>query len=62
MTVFQEVSAARGRDETVPDTIFSSHAASGVHGQVYAHRERLPLRLLWDGLEKLRYDEVMVFG
>ena len=30
-----------------------------VHGQVYVHREGLPLSLLRDGLEKLSYKEVM---
>jgi len=33
--------------------------AAGVHGQVYVHRESIPLSLLRDGLEKLRYDEVV---
>jgi hypothetical protein len=35
------------------------HAASGVHGQTYVHRETIPLSLLREGLEKLKYDEVV---
>lgn len=34
-------------------------AASGVHGQVYLHRESIPLSLLRDGLERLKYEEVV---
>ena len=46
----------------VPDHIkkvISGHASSGVHDQVYVHREGLPLSLLKDGLEKLKYDSVL---
>lgn len=35
------------------------HAAQGVHGKVYDHRERVPMKLLQLGLEKLRYPEVL---
>jgi hypothetical protein len=30
-----------------------------VDGKVYEHRELLPMSLLRDGLEKLRYEEVV---
>ncbi len=39
--------------------VLAGHAASGVHGKVYEHRELLPMSLLREGLEKLRYDEVV---
>lgn len=39
--------------------MLAGHAASGVHGQVYVHRDSIPLSLLREGLEKLRYDEVV---
>ena len=39
--------------------MLAGHAAAGVHGQVYVHRDSLPLSLLRDGLEKLRYNEVV---
>ena len=40
--------------------MLAGHAASGVqHGQVYVHRESMPLSLLREGLEKLRYEEVV---
>ena len=39
--------------------ILVGHAAAGVHGQTYVHRDQLPLSLLRDGLEKLRYDDVV---
>jgi len=32
---------------------------AGVHGQVYVHRESIPLSLLCEGLERLRYEEVV---
>ena len=38
--------------------MLAGHAASGVHGQMYVHRENMPLSLLRDGLEKLTYPEV----
>lgn len=34
------------------------HASNTVNGSTYTHRENIPLSLLRDGLEKLRYDEV----
>lgn len=49
-------------DAGVPEKIkmmLAGHAAHGVHGKVYDHRERVPMRLLQEGLEKLRYDEVI---
>jgi integrase len=39
--------------------MLAGHAAAGVHGQVYVHREGVPLSLLREGLERLRYDEVV---
>lgn len=39
--------------------ILAGHAAQNVHGQTYVHRERLPLSLLRDGLEKLDYSGVV---
>jgi integrase len=39
--------------------VLAGHASNNVHGQVYIHREGLPLSLLKDGLEKLRYDDVL---
>lgn len=50
-------------DAGVPEKIkmmLAGHAAQGVHGKVYDHRERVPMRLLQEGLEKLRYDEVLL--
>jgi hypothetical protein len=35
------------------------HSDQTVHGQTYLHRNLIPLKLLRDGLEKLRYDEVV---
>jgi integrase len=35
------------------------HSDQTVHGQTYLHRNLIPLKLLRDGLEKLRYDIVM---
>jgi integrase len=35
------------------------HSAGTVHDRVYTKRDLLPLSLLRDGLEKLRYDEVV---
>jgi hypothetical protein len=37
----------------------AGHAANDAHGKVYVHREKLPLSLLRDGLEKLRCVEVV---
>ena len=31
------------------------HASESVHGQVYTHRDAIPLALLKEHLEKLRY-------
>ncbi len=39
--------------------ILAGHSAENVHGRVYVHREKLPLSLLREGLEKLRYEEVV---
>lgn len=39
--------------------MLAGHAAQGVHDQVYVYREALPLKLLKDGLEKLRYEDVV---
>jgi hypothetical protein len=39
--------------------LLAGHAASGVHGKVYEHRELLPRRLLRGGLEELSYPEVV---
>ena len=33
--------------------MLAGHAAAGVHGQRYVHRETIPLSLLREGLEKL---------
>jgi hypothetical protein len=33
--------------------------AQNVHGRVYVHREQIPLKTLSEGLEKLKYDEVV---
>jgi integrase len=38
--------------------LLAGHAAGNIHGQ-YVHKENLPLSLLCDGLEKLRYDQVV---
>ena len=46
----------------VPENIvkvITGHAGGTVPDQVYVHREGLPLSLLQDGLEKLRYDDVL---
>ncbi len=39
--------------------ILVGHASSTVHGQVYTHREQIPLKLLQEHLEKLQYPEVV---
>lgn len=39
--------------------VLAGHASNSVHGQVYVHREGLPLSLLRDRLEKLRYPDLM---
>jgi integrase len=39
--------------------VLVGHSADNVHGQVYVHRENLPLSLLRDGLERLKYEEVV---
>jgi hypothetical protein len=41
-----------------PALVTSGHAACGVHGKVYEHRE-LPMWLLKEGIELLRYDSVV---
>lgn len=49
-------------DAGVPEKIkmmLVGHAAQGVHGKVYDHRERVPMKLLQAGLEKLRHPEVL---
>jgi len=38
--------------------MLAGHAASGVQGQVYVHRENMPLSLLRGRLENLTYPEV----
>ena len=40
--------------------MLAGHAASGVHGQVYVHRESVSLSLLREGLEKLTYPGVVM--
>jgi integrase len=39
--------------------IIAGHSAANVQGQTYVHRETIPLSLLREGLEKLRYEEVV---
>lgn len=39
--------------------MLAGHAASGVHGQVYVHRESIPLSLLREGLERLTYPDIV---
>lgn len=39
--------------------MITGHASQGIHGKVYDQRERVPMKLLQEGLEKLRYDEVL---
>lgn len=49
-------------DAGVPEKVkmmLAGHAAQGVHGKVYDHRERVPMKLLQDGLERLQYPEVL---
>lgn len=49
-------------DAGVPEKVkmmLAGHAAQGVHGKVYDHRERVSMKLLQEGLEKLRYDDVL---
>lgn len=46
----------------VPEKIrmmITGHASQGIHGQVYDRRERVPMKLLQEGLERLQYDEVL---
>ena len=35
--------------------VLAGHAASGVDGKVYEHRELLPMSLLREGLERVEY-------
>lgn len=35
------------------------HSAQNVHGRVYVHRDQIPLKTLSEGLERLRYDQVV---
>ena len=39
--------------------MLDGHAAVDVHEQTYVHRETIPLGLLREGLEKLKYDDVV---
>jgi integrase len=39
--------------------ILAGHSAATIHDRVYAHRELMKLRTLQEGLEKLRYEEVV---
>ena len=39
--------------------MLAGHSAAGVQGQVYVHRESIPLSLLSDGLERLKYEGVV---
>jgi hypothetical protein len=39
--------------------MLTGHASHDVHGKVYDRRERVPMKLLQDGLEKLQYPEVL---
>lgn len=46
----------------VPEKIrmmITGHASQGIHGQVYDRRERVPMRLLQEGLERLQYSNVL---
>lgn len=45
----------------VPEKIrmmITGHASQGIHGKVYDQRERVPMKLLQQALEKLEYSEV----
>lgn len=39
--------------------MLAGHAAQGVHGKVYDHRERVSMKLLQEGLERLQYPAVL---
>lgn len=39
--------------------MLTGHASHDVHRKVYDRRERVPMKLLQEGLEKLQYPEVM---
>lgn len=39
--------------------MLTGHAAQGIHNMVYNRRERVPMKLLQEGLEKLQYPEVL---
>jgi integrase len=39
--------------------MLTGHAEKDVHGKVYVHRENIRLSVLRDGLNKLRYDQVV---
>ena len=44
-----------------PDNIvkmISGHTEEGVHGRTYVHRDHIPLALMQEVLEKLRYDDI----
>ena len=38
--------------------ILEGHVSSDVHGR-YVHRDKIAMRVLQEGLERLRYDEVL---
>lgn len=37
----------------------AGHASQGVHGRIYDHRQRVPMKLLQEGIERLQYPSVM---
>lgn len=39
--------------------VLAGHSSNTVHGQVYVHRDKLPLSLLREGLERLTYPDVV---
>jgi integrase len=39
--------------------ILTGHSGTDVHDKVYVHREKVKLSVLRDGLNRLRYDDVL---
>jgi hypothetical protein len=54
--------SAANISDTVADDVVKmlvGHSDASVHGQTYLHRNLIPLSLLREGLEMLRYDQVV---
>lgn len=69
MRLFYQVSKGRNTYADAAGKLFSrlvdiarmltGHSESGVHGKVYVHRENIKLSVLLEGMNRLRYDDVV---